>query len=131
MQVEVVSPLHVVAVQFKRVDKLTLSFFAKDFNSQSELSVEIADELINELRQSHLLRCNDLQVHSTFEAETASLRIARSLPKSRHEETEREGTQPVDSIVMSTLLLDGFFPLFFLLCLFFVELDQIFVFLGL
>ena len=60
MQVEVVSPLHVVAVQFKWVDKLALSFFAEDFNPQSELSVEIADELIDELGQCHLLRCNDL-----------------------------------------------------------------------
>ena len=123
MQVEVVCPLHVVAVQFKRVDKLTLSFFAEDFNPQSELPVEIADEQINELGQSHLLRGNDLQVHSTLEAEAASLRIAHRLPEFRHEEAKREGAQPADSVVMSTLLLGGFFPLFFLLCLFFVELD--------
>ena len=49
MQVEIVRSLHIITVQFEWVNKLALSLFFEYFESEFDLAIEIANELINKL----------------------------------------------------------------------------------
>ena len=77
-------------MEFEWIYQLALHLFFENFNPQLNLSIEVADHLVDDLTQCHLLITNHLQMDGTLKAERSCLGL-KYLRKSLVQKAHREG----------------------------------------